>query len=1193
MAAGSSSNILVGVRIKPVDASTPDAFREGRASLSASEAGPAIVYAAPGSEDGGATPRGGPSRVTPLDFVLGQEATQEESYATAARDLVPLVCDGVNVSVIAYGQTSRCAGWGEAAGPPGHWHPACVAARACLFTQSPTPPARPSRPRSGKTHTVQGNPASHAERGIMPRALEDVFARLRALAESEGWEWRVSVSCLEVYNESLYDLLATPDPALAASKDMRTRDRLKAGEVPRQALRFTNLGTHTPILVHDLTTQGVASAGEALDVLLPALASRRTGSTNMNAQSSRSHAVVTLHVSGSRTVVVGADENAAAAAGAGAGSSSSSSAAAGTVTYSRDAVLDIVDLAGSERVRATGASGDTLKEAGQINKSLHTLTKVVQELLQRQQAQGARGGAGGGGSISWRNSTLTQLLQRSLGGNSRTVIIATISPAVVNWPESCNTLLFAAQARSLTTQYTQNETVSTAAAGAGGGAGGSSSGAAVLLSAVERAREAEHSRHVAELTAQLAVMKRALGLAGMTLGGDDGPAGTAGYDADGLVAQLTATASAGDAVMRLACDACEAIDTAASQVGAAAAAACPPCPVDPASLPSSSSSSAAGAAPDLAAAVSALAKEAAASRLAVVQLQGYQLRCEAAEAQLALQQPVVTRYFATGVLDGGGDSASGDARGSKRMRVSIEGASAEVPGSARPVSGAKRRRGGGAAAAATAPESSSSSSSSSTEALSSSALMSSTAAAAPSPSQLEAARAEGVAEGLARASAEFTPTAQALTALVAALAAHVTVVTDHAAAVQDAASQAAQPLLAARKAASAVASTLLAAVGGGAGAGSSSGVSGGDARAFSAVLRAAADALTSERAASAAATASLATALPRLVEQQAKLEELGAAVAALTTENDGLQATLRSAQEVGMEAVAEAARAREEAKKAAAVAAGQPAVGGYRAGGSAPSGPAAAAAHLNRLSSVSGVSSAHSGSADAPAGFEDVNLLDGSVDRAPEDVPAGAVSTAGGDTAHSAASSTGASGRYPPLHRTGSSVTDDACTSISSFSVGSGGTAAVAAAAARVRHQPDSAFAKAFAGVKAPPAAVPPVALSALAAASSAEAAAPAYSVSGASASGHNDSMGSLGSGLSAAGSGAGGAMAYGAAADDDDTGSLRGEDLELISDPITREGDPPVAPPATVAAPAAEPPKPAAKKPAGPGLRALFGLKK
>lgn len=1009
----------------------------------------------------------------------------------------------------------------------------------------------------------------------MPRALEDVFARLRCLAESEGWEWRVSVSCLEVYNECLFDLLAVPDPALAASKDMRTRDRLRAGEVPRQALKFTNLGTHTPILVHDLTTQGVGSADEALGVLMPALASRRTGSTNMNAQSSRSHAVVTLHVSGSRTVVVGADENAAAAAAG----SSSSAAATGTVTYTRDAVLDIVDLAGSERVRATGASGDTLKEAGQINKSLHTLTKVVQELLQKQQ-QGARGG--GGGSISWRNSTLTQLLQRSLGGNSRTVIIATISPAVVNWPESCNTLLFAAQARSLTTQYTQNETVSTAAAGAAGGAGGVGSGA-VLLSAVERAREVEHSRRVAELSAQLAVMKRALGLAGMTLGGgaaaDGDDSTTVAYDADGLVAQLAASASAGETVMRLACDACEAIDSAASQVSAAAAVACPPCPVDPASLPSPpSSSSSSAAAPSLASAVSALAKDAVSARLAAVQLQGYQLRCEAAEAQLALQQPVVQRYFATGVLDGAAADGGGADRGSKRMRVSIEGASADAPGSARPVSGAKRRRGGGAAAAAAAPESSTA------EALASSAIMSSSssAVAAPSASQLDAARAEGVAEGLARASAEFVTTTQALTALVSALATHVAAVTDHAAAVQEAASQAAQPLLAARKAASAVASTLLAAIG-----------AGGDARAFSAVLRAAADALTSERAASAAATASLATALPRLAEQQSKLEELGAAVAALTAENEGLAATLRSAQEVGMEAVAEAARAREEAKKAAASGQPAPAAAGYRAV------PGGAAAHLSRLSSISGVSSAHSGgvgvdggsASAAPAGFEDVNLLDGSVDRAPEDVPAGAAAM--GDTAYSAASSTGASGAHP-LHRTGSSVTE--CTSISSFSMGSGGTAA--AAAARVRHQPDSAFAKAFAGVKAPPVAVPPVALSALAAASSAEAAAPAYSVSGgASASGHNDSMGSLGSGVSAAGSGTG-AGAAGSAMDadddDDDTGSLRGEDLELISDPITREGDPVVQP--AVAVPAAapvEPPKPAAKKPAGPGLRALFGLNK
>lgn len=304
---------------------------------------------------------------------------------------------------------------------------------------------------------MQGDTASPEASGIIPRALADLFARLRGMSSHEGWAWEVQLSFLEVYNEDIFDLLAAPEPSSKDSRDMAVRDRLAAGSVTRVPLKLTGMGTDSPV-IKGLTKVPIAGVDDALAALASGFASRRTAATKMNEHSSRSHAVLTVYVRGHR---LEAQEN--------------DLGGEGMVRRERLGVMDIVDLAGSERAKATQTEGSALKEAGSINKSLMVLKSVVNALHERQ--TGAYASTTAASVVPWRESTLTQILRRSLGGNCLTAIIATISPDTAHWGETQSTLGFAAQVRSLKTVYTQNETACAAMGGAAGGAtgGGSSS----------------------------------------------------------------------------------------------------------------------------------------------------------------------------------------------------------------------------------------------------------------------------------------------------------------------------------------------------------------------------------------------------------------------------------------------------------------------------------------------------------------------------------------------------------------------------------------------------------------------------------------------------------------------------------------------------------------------------------------------
>jgi kinesin family protein 15 len=388
------------VRIKPAEAGQRDGFREGRGALTmdaggrrvlemgdasgtggdgASAAPSALPSSAPvalggGCGGGGGGGGGDATKAFAPDCVFGPDAGQGEVFAAAAQPLVAGVLGGRNASVIAYGQTG-----------------------------------------SGKTHTMLGDPASLSGKGVIPRALEELFAGGAALAAAERARPGVAsvavdftASYVEVHNEVAYDLLAP------------------AREPPPLRLREEAGGGDANFFLEGVTRVPLASPAAALEALAAGFAARRTTSTAMNARSSRSHAILSVAVE-VRVVVCGAGGGAPRAA-------------------VRSGLLDIVDLAGSERQRDTGAEGSALKEAGKINNSLGALAEVIKAVVENQGSAPGRPRP-----VPWRNSKLTMLLKRSLTGNSRTAMIFTISPAMCYWGESINTLMFADRARRLQT----------------------------------------------------------------------------------------------------------------------------------------------------------------------------------------------------------------------------------------------------------------------------------------------------------------------------------------------------------------------------------------------------------------------------------------------------------------------------------------------------------------------------------------------------------------------------------------------------------------------------------------------------------------------------------------------------------------------------------------------------------------------
>ncbi|CAL8470378.1 g9920 [Coccomyxa elongata] len=266
---------------------------------------------------------------------------------------------------------------------------------SCIFAYGQT--------GSGKTYTMSGPSGIESghndeSRGLIPRVFDHLFARIAQLQTRQVF---CKCSFLEIYNENITDLLGPSEAHLHIRED---------------AARG--------VYVENLHEEEVSSVDDVVQLLARGQAARRVGETNMNRESSRSHSVFTCTLQSSTT-----DENG--------------------ITNILRSRLNLVDLAGSERQKSSGAAGERLREASSINKSLSSLGLVIMSLVDVQR--------GAQRHVPYRDSRLTYLLQDSLGGNSKTIMVANISPASANLAETLSTLRFAQRAKSIKNKAVVNE----------------------------------------------------------------------------------------------------------------------------------------------------------------------------------------------------------------------------------------------------------------------------------------------------------------------------------------------------------------------------------------------------------------------------------------------------------------------------------------------------------------------------------------------------------------------------------------------------------------------------------------------------------------------------------------------------------------------------------------------------------------
>ena len=265
---------------------------------------------------------------------------------------------------------------------------------------------------SGKSYTMMGTPN---QPGLIPRTCEDLFQRIES-STSPHISYAVRVSYFEVYNEHVRDLLAPSRPSNSGHPYY-----LKIREHPVE-------GPY----IKDLTDLPVKNYQELLRCMHLGDASRTTASTKMNDTSSRSHAVFTIMLKQIHHDL------------------STDS------TTERLARIRLVDLAGSERAKATEATGARLREGSNINKSLTTLGRVIAALADPRHGRAHNGGKTRSKDVvPYRDSILTWLLKDSLGGNSKTAMIACIAPS--DYDETLSTLRYADQAKNIRTRAIVNQ----------------------------------------------------------------------------------------------------------------------------------------------------------------------------------------------------------------------------------------------------------------------------------------------------------------------------------------------------------------------------------------------------------------------------------------------------------------------------------------------------------------------------------------------------------------------------------------------------------------------------------------------------------------------------------------------------------------------------------------------------------------
>lgn len=283
-----------------------------------------------------------------FDAVINNTFSQKDIFVQYIQPLVDCMLDGFNATVFAYGQSG-----------------------------------------SGKTHTMTGVMGNPDLEGVIPRSVTHIFDSIESIKKSNSNKsFTLSVIFVELYNGKVRDLLAKQQVPL----DVReTKDHV-----------FYVQGAQQP---------NVSKPQDIFHLMEQGIERRRTGSTELNADSSRSHSVFTIILNCAEVTENG--------------------------TLNMSSKLNLVDLAGSERQSKTGASGERLLEGCNINLSLSALGTVIDTIVKGQ------------GHIPFRSSQLTMLLKDSLGGNSKTVMFANINPSEHNHSETVSTLRFADRAKQI------------------------------------------------------------------------------------------------------------------------------------------------------------------------------------------------------------------------------------------------------------------------------------------------------------------------------------------------------------------------------------------------------------------------------------------------------------------------------------------------------------------------------------------------------------------------------------------------------------------------------------------------------------------------------------------------------------------------------------------------------------------------
>lgn len=341
-----------------------------------------------------------------FDHVYDQDASQKEVYERSAKDAVLSTLQGYNAAILAYGQTGTGKTYTMEGDPLARRRAAEKASRADgeLKKASRRAPAA-----GGPSSSVGQEDATGSERGIIPRAIEDIFGYITDDTSPRS-KYLVRASYVQIYNEVISDLLK-PERV-----NLQCREDKKRG-----------------VYVEGLSEWVVRTPDEIYGLMERGAAQRATGSTKMNELSSRSHAVFIIIVENAR---VEADD------------SNDGKEGSNELRQSfRVGKLHLVDLAGSERVRLTGATGVRLEESKKINQSLSALGNVIKALTEKK----------GRSHVPYRDSKLTRVLEDSLGGNCKTTMMCMISPALEAFAESLSTVKFANRAKYIKNTANVNE----------------------------------------------------------------------------------------------------------------------------------------------------------------------------------------------------------------------------------------------------------------------------------------------------------------------------------------------------------------------------------------------------------------------------------------------------------------------------------------------------------------------------------------------------------------------------------------------------------------------------------------------------------------------------------------------------------------------------------------------------------------